>query len=189
MVKALNGFAFSQVARLWNRSIRTSRWPACVKPSYLSTIRKRGDATELANYRGVCTSSLQMNIPFVWMNALLTPYLAFGTISTPTICPVYMFCHQPSTLPYLLMHGLHYRAAPCIAGSYISSKTPLHLHLRLPLHMLPLTRTLPLQRRELMLTPITWLPPLMPCHYHLHPPHCPLSLWTNLCSTRRATST
>ncbi|PBK64844.1 hypothetical protein ARMSODRAFT_1053495 [Armillaria solidipes] len=36
----------------------------------------KSDATDLANFCGVCTSSLCMNMPFMWLNSLLTPYLA-----------------------------------------------------------------------------------------------------------------
>ncbi|KAF9027241.1 hypothetical protein BDZ89DRAFT_883338, partial [Hymenopellis radicata] len=76
MVKALNDSSFEQVLRLWNYPIQTSHWPACVKASNLSTIHKRGDPTNLGNYRGVCTSSINMNIPFAWLNSLLIAYLA-----------------------------------------------------------------------------------------------------------------
>ncbi len=76
MVKSLHDFSFQLVVDLWNYCIESSHFPSCVKPSSISLIHKRGDATDLANFRGVCTSSLCMNMPFAWLNSLLTPYLA-----------------------------------------------------------------------------------------------------------------
>ncbi|KAK0229129.1 hypothetical protein EDD85DRAFT_776432, partial [Armillaria nabsnona] len=56
MVKSLHDFSFQLVVDLWNYCIESSHFPSCVKPSSISLIHKRGDATDLANFRGICTN-------------------------------------------------------------------------------------------------------------------------------------
>ncbi|KAK0458012.1 uncharacterized protein EV420DRAFT_1270768, partial [Desarmillaria tabescens] len=60
MVKSLHDFSFQLVLDLWNYCIDTSHFPSCVKPSSISLIHKRGDATDLTNFRGICTSNLDL---------------------------------------------------------------------------------------------------------------------------------
>ncbi|TFY51956.1 hypothetical protein EVJ58_g10282 [Rhodofomes roseus] len=75
-IKALHDNALHTVLSLLNYIISSSHFPPSVKPSTLSTIHKRGDRTDLANYRGICCSNFLVNTPFAWMNSLLSPYLS-----------------------------------------------------------------------------------------------------------------
>ncbi|KAK0497443.1 hypothetical protein EDD18DRAFT_1352292 [Armillaria luteobubalina] len=76
MIKSLHDFTLEFVLSLWNYSIVNSHFPQCIKPMSLTTIHKHGDLTDLSNFRGICTSNLNVNMPFAWLNNLLMPYLS-----------------------------------------------------------------------------------------------------------------
>jgi hypothetical protein len=75
MVRRLHDGSLRVVLALVNYIVQTSHCPPCVKPTNISTIHKRGPNTHLANYRGIACSNLLLNLPFAWLNSLLTPYL------------------------------------------------------------------------------------------------------------------
>ncbi|RDX44488.1 hypothetical protein OH76DRAFT_1359588, partial [Lentinus brumalis] len=74
-VKALSDSALALVLDLLNYEIRTSHFPESVKPAIMTTIFKRGSRTDLANYRGITCSNLIKNLPFAWLNHLLSRYI------------------------------------------------------------------------------------------------------------------
>ncbi|KAL7277685.1 hypothetical protein ACG7TL_008617 [Trametes sanguinea] len=74
-VKALSDAALSLVLDLINYEIVHSHFPACVKPAIMSTIFKHGSRTDLANYRGITCSNFVKNVPFSWLNHLLSSYI------------------------------------------------------------------------------------------------------------------
>ena len=74
-LKHLSDHALSVILKLLNHIISRSHFPACLKPTNLSTIHKRGPSTYLSNYRGVACNNCLQNLPFAWLNYLLPPYL------------------------------------------------------------------------------------------------------------------
>ncbi|KAJ3512820.1 hypothetical protein NLJ89_g3299 [Agrocybe chaxingu] len=76
MIKRLHDSTLLIILDLVNYIIRSSRFPDCVKPTNISTIHKRGPNTFLFNYRGIACSNLLLNLPFAWLNNVLSPYLA-----------------------------------------------------------------------------------------------------------------
>ncbi|CDO70490.1 hypothetical protein BN946_scf184569.g33 [Trametes cinnabarina] len=74
-VKALSDTSLSLVLDLVNYEIVHSHFPACVKPAIISTIFKRGLRTDLSNYRGITCSNFVKNVPFSWLNHLLSFYV------------------------------------------------------------------------------------------------------------------
>ncbi|PIL25982.1 hypothetical protein GSI_11736 [Ganoderma sinense ZZ0214-1] len=83
-VRTLSDSSLSLVLDLVNYDITTSTFPECVKPTLLSTIFKRGPRTDLTNYRGITCSNLLKNLPFAWLNHLLSPYLTAQQILPQT---------------------------------------------------------------------------------------------------------
>ncbi|PIL26788.1 hypothetical protein GSI_11124 [Ganoderma sinense ZZ0214-1] len=83
-VRTLSDSSLSLVLDLVNYEITTSTFPECVKPTLLSTIFKRGPRTDLTNYRGITCSNLLKNLPFAWLNHLLSPYLTAQQILPQT---------------------------------------------------------------------------------------------------------
>ena len=75
-LKHLSDNALSPILLLLNYILTSSHFPDCLKPTNMSTIHKRGPTTLLSNYRGVACSNILLNLPFAWLNYLLTPYLA-----------------------------------------------------------------------------------------------------------------
>jgi hypothetical protein len=75
-LKHLRDDALSPVLSLLNYIISSSHFPDCLKPTNISTIHKRGPTTFLSNYRGIACNNVLLNLPFAWLNYLLTPYLA-----------------------------------------------------------------------------------------------------------------
>ena len=74
-IRSLSDTSLSLVLDLVNYEISASHFPDCVKPVIMSTIFKRGPRTDLANYRGITCSNLVKNLPFAWLNHLLSRYL------------------------------------------------------------------------------------------------------------------
>jgi len=74
-LKHLSDHALSIILKLLNHIIFCSHFPACLKPTNLSTIHKRGPSTYLSNYHGVACNNCLQNLPFAWLNYLLPPYL------------------------------------------------------------------------------------------------------------------
>nr|VWO99263.1 MRP-like transporter [Ganoderma boninense] len=83
-VRSLSDYSLSLVLDLVNYEITDSHIPECVKPAALSTIFKRGPRTDLANYRGISCSNLLKNLPFAWLNHLLSRYLTAQQILPQT---------------------------------------------------------------------------------------------------------
>lgn len=75
MVRRVHDGPLRAVLALVNYIVQTAHCPPCIKPTNISTIHKRGPNTHLANYRGIACSNLLLNLPFAWLNSLLTPYL------------------------------------------------------------------------------------------------------------------
>ncbi|PPR01348.1 LOW QUALITY PROTEIN: hypothetical protein CVT26_015406 [Gymnopilus dilepis] len=75
-LRPLSDDALKPVLNLANYIISQSRFPDCVKPTNISTIHKKGPNTFLSNYRGIACSNFILNLPFAWLNHLLSPYLA-----------------------------------------------------------------------------------------------------------------
>ena len=74
-LKHLSDPALAIVLKLSNYIISSSHFPPCLKPTNISTIHKRGPNTILSNYRGIACNNFLLNLPFAWLNRLLTPYL------------------------------------------------------------------------------------------------------------------
>ena len=75
-LKHLSDNALSPILLLLNYILTSSHFPDCLKPTNMSTIHKQGPTTLLSNYRCVACSNILLNLPFAWLNYLLTPYLA-----------------------------------------------------------------------------------------------------------------
>jgi hypothetical protein len=63
-LKHLSDHALSIILKLLNHIISRSHFPACLKPTNLSTIHKQGPSTYLSNYRGVACNNCLQNLPF-----------------------------------------------------------------------------------------------------------------------------
>ena len=74
-LKHLSDPALDIVLKMSNYIISSSHFPPCLKPTNISTIHKRGPNTILSNYRGIACNNFLLNLPFAWLNRLLTPYL------------------------------------------------------------------------------------------------------------------
>nr|VWP02165.1 Trihydroxynaphthalene reductase (EC (T3HN reductase) [Ganoderma boninense] len=83
-IKSLSDSALTLVLDLVNYEVTRSHFPDCVKPAIMSTIFKRGPRTDLANYRGITCSNLVKNIPFAWLNHLMSRYLTMHNILPDT---------------------------------------------------------------------------------------------------------
>lgn len=79
--KSLNEAALQLVLDLVNYKIVKSHLPDSAKPAVMSTIfkratiSKRGSRTDLTNYPGITCSSLIKNLPFAWLNHLLSAFV------------------------------------------------------------------------------------------------------------------
>ncbi|OSD02987.1 hypothetical protein PYCCODRAFT_1424907 [Trametes coccinea BRFM310] len=83
-VKALSDEALTLVLDLINYEIVNLHFPAYVKPAIMSTIFKRSSRTDLSNYRGITCSKFIKNIPFSWLNHLLSSYITSQCILPET---------------------------------------------------------------------------------------------------------
>ena len=75
-VCSLADSSLTLVLNLVNYQIATSHFSACVKPTIMSTIFKHGPCTGLSNYCGITCTNLLKNLPFAWLNHLLSHYLS-----------------------------------------------------------------------------------------------------------------
>src|SRR5271154_5338325 len=91
-VKCLNDSTLNVVLNLVNYIILSSHFPSCLKATNISTVHKRGPNTLLSNYRGIACSNFLLNLPFAWLNHLLTPYL-----TKHAVIPECQIANQPST--------------------------------------------------------------------------------------------
>ena len=91
-IKYLSDPALGVVLRLTNYIISSSHFPSCLKPTNISTIHKRGPNTILSNYRGIACNNFLLNLPFAWLNHLLTPFL-----TKHSIIPECQVATQPGT--------------------------------------------------------------------------------------------
>jgi hypothetical protein len=91
-LKHLSDSALEVVLRLVNYIIVSSHVPSSLKPTNISTIHKRGPNTTLTNYRGIACSNFLLNLPFAWLNTLLTPYL-----TKHSVIPESQIATQPGT--------------------------------------------------------------------------------------------
>jgi hypothetical protein len=90
--KHLSDRTLGVVLKLVNYIISSSHFPSCLKPTNISTIHKRGANTVLFNYRGIACNNFLLNLPFAWLNHLLTPFLA-----KHAIIPECQIATQPGT--------------------------------------------------------------------------------------------
>ncbi|KAF5377888.1 hypothetical protein D9615_006803 [Tricholomella constricta] len=90
MICKLPDRALLIVLRLANFTIMTSHFPPSVKETNISTIHKRGSPIFLSNYRGITCNNFLLNLPFAWLNSLLTPY-----VSKHSIIPHTQIATQP----------------------------------------------------------------------------------------------
>lgn len=91
-VKYLGDSALGVVLKLTNYIISSSHFPSCLKPTNISTIHKHGPNTILSNYRGIACNNFLLNLPFAWLNHLLTPYL-----TKHSVIPECQVATQPGT--------------------------------------------------------------------------------------------
>ena len=91
-LKHLSDPALDIVLRMANYIISSSHFPPCLKPTNISTIHKRGPNTILSNYRGIACNNFLLNLPFAWLNRLLTPYL-----TKHSVIPECQVATQPGT--------------------------------------------------------------------------------------------